>query len=80
MNHDLCSYFIAGSRDARRIACIVELQLSTTDKVCTRSRILPSKIFKFVSSGESMLPAIVSAGESLFVLFEKIQLLLLGLQ
>jgi hypothetical protein len=41
---------------------------------------LPSKIFKFVTSGESTFPAIVSAGESLFVLFEKLQLLLLGLQ
>ncbi len=80
MNDKFVFLFIAGSRDARRIACIVELQLSTTDKVCTRSRILPSKIFKFVTSGESTLPAIVSAGESLFALFEKLQLLLLGLQ
>jgi hypothetical protein len=37
MNDKFVFLFIAGSRDARRIACIIELQLSTTDKVCMRA-------------------------------------------
>ena len=43
MNDNFVFLFIAGSRDARRIACIVELQLAATDKVCTRSQIVPFK-------------------------------------
>jgi hypothetical protein len=32
MNNDFVLLFIAGSRDARRIACIVDLQLDATEK------------------------------------------------